>query len=121
MLFVENPDALFLIRRHLQRKRFPFVYLDAEGRRSERIRQAARFGKRGGGAVCLLASTATPASGAASLISGVDNVVFFDVSLDSSSSNVGRWIKYAKIEAFSLQYQLCAGLAMTVDLVDQST
>ena len=93
VVFVENPDALFLIRRHLQHKRFPFVYLDGEGRRSERIRQAARFGKRGGGAVCLLTSTNTPASGAASLISGVDNVVFFDVCWDSSSANVGRWIK----------------------------
>ena len=93
VVFVENPDALLLLRRHLQRQRFPFVYLDGEGLRSERVRQAARFGKRGGGAVCLLTSTATPASGAANLISGVDNVVFFDVCWDSSSANVGRWIR----------------------------
>ena len=93
VVFVESAAALFLIRRHLQQRRFPFVYLDGEARRPERARQAARFGKQRAACCCLLTGTATPAAGAASLVSGVGNVVFYDACRDSNSANVGRWIK----------------------------
>jgi superfamily II DNA/RNA helicase len=93
-VFCENADMLLLLRRHLQRRRFPFVYLDGDCRRAERTRQMSRFAKHDGDAVCLLSGVSTSPAGAASIVSNVDNVVFYDGCWRMASDDVEKWMRF---------------------------
>ncbi len=93
MVFCENAEMLLLLRTHLRRRRFPFVFLDGDCRRADRTRQLARFAAPGHDAACLLTGVATSASGAAGVVSGVGHVVFYDVCPGMTTANTEKWMR----------------------------
>ena len=94
VVFCEMDDMLYIVRDYLHRKHYPFVYLNSECRKSDRLKQLSRFTMRGDH-VCLLlsASTKTSARMSGLIPSNIGNVIFVDSAASVSTPESRRWCR----------------------------